>query len=278
MARLKTAPQQPAKIIKMKEIFFKDWTSIGHVAIATVVAIITLFLFVRISGKRTLAKLNAFDFVVTVALGSTLSYMMLNLVPLLEGAVVLMLIIFMQYLFAWTARSSTNIEHLVNAVPQLLFYDGRFVENAMKREALTEEELYAAIRHAGIDQIEQVKAIVIELNAKFQSSGRPRETEKARLMNLREPSLNSHRTSVKSPNHKNLDKFEFLQSSHFDLKPKAPVKGLRPNQQDLICLFVLNIDAENIRSHCRCFRIMAVPKLNRMKMPDPENPFCRSEF
>jgi len=32
----------------------------------------------RVSGKRTLAKLNAFDFVVTVALGSTLATILLN--------------------------------------------------------------------------------------------------------------------------------------------------------------------------------------------------------
>jgi len=151
----------------MKEIFFKDWSSIGNVALATVLAFITLFLFVRISGKRTLAKLNAFDFVVTVALGSTLSYMMLNLVPLLEGAVVLMLIIFMQYLFAWIARSSTKVERLVNAVPQLLFYEGSFIEDAMKREALTEEEVYATVRHAGIDHVEHVKAVVMELNGQI---------------------------------------------------------------------------------------------------------------
>jgi hypothetical protein len=77
----------------MEDIFFKDWKSIGHVVLATVIAFITLFFFLRISGKRTLAKLNAFDFVVTVALGSTLSYMMLAMVPLTEGAIVLFLII-----------------------------------------------------------------------------------------------------------------------------------------------------------------------------------------
>ena len=151
----------------MEEIFFKDWSSVGHVAIATVIAFITLFLFVRISGKRTLAKLNAFDFVVTVALGSTLSYMMLSLVPMLEGAVVLMLIIFLQYLFAWAARSSTKAEQLLNAVPRLLFYEGRFIGDAMEREALTEEEIYAAVRHAGIEHLEHVKAVVMELNGQI---------------------------------------------------------------------------------------------------------------
>ena len=138
-----------------------------HVGIATVVAFITLFLFVRISGKRTLAQLNAFDFVVTVALGSTLSYMMLSMVPLAEGAEVLLLIIAMQYLFAWTARSSPQLEKLINAVPSLLFYNGEFIASAMAREAITDEEVYAMIRSSGIDQIDDVKAVVMELNGQI---------------------------------------------------------------------------------------------------------------
>jgi hypothetical protein len=44
----------------------------------------------RVSGKRTLAKLNVFDFVVTVALGSTLATILLNsTVSWAEGAVAL---------------------------------------------------------------------------------------------------------------------------------------------------------------------------------------------
>ncbi|KAF2329055.1 DUF421 domain-containing protein [Flavobacterium daemonense] len=151
----------------MGKIFFKDWISIEHVALATIIAFITLFFFVRISGKRTLSKLNAFDFVVTVALGSTLSYMMLAIVPLLEGAIVLFLIIIMQYVFAWTARSSKKMERLVNAVPSLIFYDGKFIEKTMAREAITKAEIFSTIRNSGIDQIEEVKAVVMELNGQI---------------------------------------------------------------------------------------------------------------
>jgi len=128
---------------------------------------VTLFFFVRISGKRTLAKLNAFDFVVTVALGSTLSYMMLAMVPIIEGAIVLLLIIALQYIFAWTARSSKKIEKLINAVPSLIFYDGHFIEHAMAKEAITEGEIYSKIRNAGIDHIDEVKAVVMELNGEI---------------------------------------------------------------------------------------------------------------
>ena len=148
----------------MKELFFKDWQSLWHVAIATVISFVILFLFLRISGKRTLAKLNAFDFVVTVALGSTLAYMMLAMVPLLEGTMVLLLIIAMQYIFAKTARASGKMQRLVNSVPTLLYYNGDFIAAAMAKEAVTKEEVYAAIRQSGHEKLSSIRAVVMELN------------------------------------------------------------------------------------------------------------------
>jgi len=58
----------------------------------------------RVSGKRTLAKLNAFDFVVTVALGSTLATILLNsTVSWAEGAVALAVLAGLQFLVAVVA-------------------------------------------------------------------------------------------------------------------------------------------------------------------------------
>jgi uncharacterized membrane protein YcaP (DUF421 family) len=151
----------------MEDLFFKDWQSFSRVAISTVIAFITLFLFLRISGKRTLAKLNAFDFIVTVALGSTLSDMMLDMVPLVEGTVVLMLIIFLQFSFAWAARTNERVEKIINSEPILLFYNGSFIEKAMKKEAITTEELYAVIRQFGVYNISDIRAIVMELNGEI---------------------------------------------------------------------------------------------------------------
>ncbi|KRD05115.1 hypothetical protein ASE21_21130 [Flavobacterium sp. Root901] len=148
----------------MEKVFFQDWQTIGKVALTTITAFVTLFLFVRISGKRTLSKLNAFDFVVSIALGSTLSDMMLAVVPAAEGAAVLFLIILLQYTFAWLARSSSKMEKLINTVPKIVFYDNRFLEKTMAREAITKEEIYAAIRSSGTDQINDVKAVIMELN------------------------------------------------------------------------------------------------------------------
>lgn len=148
----------------MDNIFFESWTKVGHVALLTVISFVTLFLFIRISGKRTLAKFNAFDFVVTVTLGSVLAYMMLAQVSLTEGVVVLFLIISMQLLFAKLSRKSKVMEKLLNSSPKLLFYKGIYLESSMEKESVSKEEILASIRQKGIENIDEILAVVIEAN------------------------------------------------------------------------------------------------------------------
>lgn len=157
----------------MKNIIFENWEKLLHVALMTIASFITLFLFIRISGKRTLAKFNAFDFVVTVALGSTLTYMMLAMVPFIEGVLVLFLIITLQYLFAKLASKSDKMERLINSSPRLLYYKGEYLKQNMKKEAITVDEIYAVIRQAGIQNINEVLAVVIELNGEISVVKKP---------------------------------------------------------------------------------------------------------
>lgn len=151
----------------MEHLFFKDWESLYHIVICAFVSYLALFLFIRISGKRTLAKLNAFDFVVSVTLGSTLSSMILMKVTVSEGCAALAVIILLQYLLAFFAKKSKVMEKAINSTPSLLFYNGEFLKEAMKRELITEEEIYAEIRQYRIERIEDVRAVVMELNGEM---------------------------------------------------------------------------------------------------------------
>lgn len=148
----------------MKELFIDDTEKLWHIALCAIISYLTLFLFVRISGKRTLAKMNAFDFVVTVTLGSTLSTMMLAEVPLAEGAIALLIIIILQYLLAYGAKKSAVLEKVINNKPTLLFYNGIFLEDAMTKEVITEDEIIAEIRKYRLERIDDVRAVVMELN------------------------------------------------------------------------------------------------------------------
>lgn len=148
----------------MRDLFIKDWSGLLHVGICAVISYLALFLFIRIPGKRTMSKLNAFDFVVAVTLGSTLSSMILAKTPILEGLLASGVIIGLQFLLAKLAMESPAMESLINSRPTLLFYEGRFLRDTMERECITEEEILAAVRSYRLESMGEVRAVVMELN------------------------------------------------------------------------------------------------------------------
>lgn len=84
-----------------------------------------MVLLLRVSGKRTLTKMNAFDLVVTVALGSTLATVLLTKsVALAEGLTAFVLLIFLQFVLTWLSVRSRAVGRLVKSEPTLLVYQG----------------------------------------------------------------------------------------------------------------------------------------------------------
>jgi uncharacterized membrane protein YcaP (DUF421 family) len=145
------------------EMFFQDAQGIVRTIVVGILAYLALVLFLRISGKRTLAKLNAFDLVVTVALGSTLSAILLQeSIALAEGLTALLLLIGAQYLVTLLSVRSSRFAQLVRSEPTLLARDGQLFREAMKRERITEAESLSAIRASGGTAIADAELLVLE--------------------------------------------------------------------------------------------------------------------
>lgn len=161
---LKTEKQINLQGIKdMENIFFDNWESIFRTTIITVLAYIALIFLLRISGKRTLSKMSAFDLIVTVALGSTLATVLLNKsVALADGVLAFALLIGLQYLISYFSVRSKRILNLVKATPALIVYNGEMLSKAMLKERINEVEIYAVLRENGISSIKDVKAVVLE--------------------------------------------------------------------------------------------------------------------
>ena len=144
-------------------MLFDSWAGLGRVLLVGTLAYAALVLLLRVSGKRTLTKLNAFDLVVTVALGSTLATVLLSKsVALAEGVLALALLILMQYAVAWLSVRSPGFQGLIKAEPTLLLHRGRFLEGAMRAERITREEILAALRASGATEQREIAAVVLE--------------------------------------------------------------------------------------------------------------------
>lgn len=128
-----------------------------------VLAYIGLLIFLRTSGKRTLTKLNAFDLVVTVALGSTLATILLNSqISLWEGLTAFAVLIGLQYLLTFTAVRLSWFNDLIKSEPRLLFLEGEFLQQAMRKERVKDIEIMQAVRNSGEGDLQNVKAVILE--------------------------------------------------------------------------------------------------------------------
>ncbi|WP_309232929.1 YetF domain-containing protein [Blastococcus sp. TML/C7B] len=126
-------------------------------------AYLTVVVVLRLSGKRTLAKLNAFDLVVTVALGSTLATILLNSdVSWTEGALALAVLALLQSLVAWGTVRWPGGRKVVTARPTLLLRDGRALPEALRAERVTMDEVRQAVRATGSGDLTSTAAVVLE--------------------------------------------------------------------------------------------------------------------
>ena len=149
-------------------MFFDGWQGIGRVIIVGTLAYAALIAILRVSGKRTLTKMNAFDLVITVALGSTLATIVLSKdVALAEGVVAFALLAALQFVVTSLSVRSRRVMHLVKSEPTLIFFRGCLLPDALRTQRVTEEEVRAAIRSVGKSQLADVEAVILETDGSF---------------------------------------------------------------------------------------------------------------
>ena len=166
--------------------FFDGWQGIWRTGLVGVLAYIALVVLLRVSGKRTLSKMNAFDLVVTVALGSILATILLSSeVALVEGLTALAVLILMQFVISWLSVRSERVSKLVKSEPALLAYQGRLLPEALRRERVVDAEVWAAVRAEGIADLAAVEAVVLENDGSFTVVSKLERPETSTLQNVR---------------------------------------------------------------------------------------------
>jgi uncharacterized membrane protein YcaP (DUF421 family) len=146
-------------------MLYHEWEDILRILIVGTAGYAGLILLLRISGKRTLSKWNAFDFVVTIAFGSVLATLILsNEVSISEGLIAFAILILLQFIITWLSVRSKFVHKLVKDEPTLLLHKGNFIEKNLKSKRVTESEVRAAVRSEGISSLEDIEFVILETN------------------------------------------------------------------------------------------------------------------
>lgn len=152
----------------MAHFFFDDPMAILRTLVIGFLAYVCLIVLLRVSGKRTLSKMNAFDFVVTVALGSTLATVLLSKdVTLAQGVTAFALLIGMQFVLTWSSVRMNLVRQIVTGEPVMLVYQGKLLDTALKRARVRPDEVDAALRSHDVSALGKVEALVLETDGSF---------------------------------------------------------------------------------------------------------------
>lgn len=149
-------------------MFFDNWETVGRTIVVGALGYVVLVVLLRVTGKRTMSKWNAFDAVVTIALGSTFATMLLSKqTALVEGVVALALLIGLQYAITAASVRSRGTQRWIKSEPALLLRDGRFLDETLVAERVTRDEVVAAVRASGQASLGKIAAVVLETDGSF---------------------------------------------------------------------------------------------------------------
>jgi uncharacterized membrane protein YcaP (DUF421 family) len=146
---------------------FSHPTASGALIIAGKTAVIYLFLVLglRLMGKRELGQMNIYDLVLVIVLANAVQNAMVGDDTTLVGGIVAALtLLILNRLFTLAMLRSPRLEQVMVGEPVLIVNDGKLVEERMRSEGVTREQVLAALREHGIEKLDQAHMCVLEVD------------------------------------------------------------------------------------------------------------------
>lgn len=158
-----------------------------RIVIVGFTAYIAIVLILRISGKRTLASMSAFDFVIAVAVGAVFGRTLTTKdLSISEALTAFILLAVLQFIFAYLEGKSKIFKKIFNTTPTLLYYNGEFIQKNLHKERLDESKIIGAARKKGFGSMDDVAAVILEIDATLSVIGKSREGKSSTLKELLE--------------------------------------------------------------------------------------------
>lgn len=133
--------------------------------VRSVVVYAFLLLVLRITGKRQVGQLEAFDLVLLLLLSNAVQNSMNGGdISLVGGLVSAATLIALNYAIGYAAFRSRKLEAIIEGRPQVLIHDGHLFEDVMASARLTHLELESALRQAGCASIGDCRSAILENN------------------------------------------------------------------------------------------------------------------
>jgi uncharacterized membrane protein YcaP (DUF421 family) len=148
----------------MASIWLPD-VSVWEKVLRSLVVYLFLLLAFRLLGKRQVGQLTPFDLVVLLIISNVVQNAIIGPDNSLVGGLIGATVIFLaNYLVVELTFRSRRARRLLEAQPTLLVHNGRILHDNLASERVTLDDLNAALRRSGVDEVGQVRVAMLEEN------------------------------------------------------------------------------------------------------------------
>ena len=142
-----------------------DLLSLALIVVRTLTVYFVLFLAIRLAGKREIGQMTPFDLVVLLVISNAVQNAMLGPDNSLNGGILAALsLLFVNRLVARLGLRSRRLEEQLIGQPTVLVNDGQVVQDNLRREGVSVDEITQALREHGVQDLQTVKLAVLEVD------------------------------------------------------------------------------------------------------------------
>ncbi|MBA9086900.1 uncharacterized membrane protein YcaP (DUF421 family) [Fontibacillus solani] len=134
-----------------------------EVIVRTLVAVVVLFALTKLLGKRQISQLSLFEYITGISIGSITAYISLDVdTDWYLGIIALAVWSFVSFGIEFLQIKSKKARDLIDGKGTILIKDGKILEDNLKKEKLTNEELLEQLRKKNIFLAAQVEFAIME--------------------------------------------------------------------------------------------------------------------
>lgn len=123
-----------------------------------------LLVIMRIAGKRTLAQVTTFDFILLLIIGEATQQALLGEdFSILNAAIVIGTLVLLDIALSVLKQRSRRLDRIIDDSPVVIVDRGKLLRDRMDRARIDEQEILVAARELhGLERLEQIKYAVLE--------------------------------------------------------------------------------------------------------------------
>jgi uncharacterized membrane protein YcaP (DUF421 family) len=134
-----------------------------NIVIRAVVALVYLFILTKLIGKRQIRQLTYIEYIVGISIGSIAAFMATDMDgPMYHSLIAMTIFALFPVLMEWLSLKSKAIRNAVEGQATILIKDGKILEDNLKKERLTTEDLMEHLRMKNVFRVADVEFALME--------------------------------------------------------------------------------------------------------------------